>query len=395
MVAKSSGSNGSSGGSVTIIGAGTQVQGNIAFAGYLRVEGDVTGKISCTSDSNGTTVVHGAGSVTGAISSPHVVVSGRVQGPMRVTGSIEVHDGAAIVGDARYKKLSIQVGGAINGKLTPIHPEEHDESQPDRRVRGLAASEVRRWGLLPTADRRSAMRGWGAGKLALVVLLVAAAIVAWLIPDSSTSNAPVIVSAPEAASPPSAPTFEAASPDTRGQDTEAKTDAMEAKPDPASAQPMPALHADAKLAAPVPAPAPAAEPIAPVAKAVQAAPAPVLPAKPDVPEERPAPGMGRVIAINGYDPNKVSDVFFVSSKERCVMYIKRRDDAGEGRRIEIPKGTNKRYPVEENDVVRLAAGRMSMFFQGRKVSDRTLESGVWVTFVPLSFPGSEKAPATE
>ncbi len=397
MVSKSSGSNGSSRGSVTIIGAGTQVQGNISFSGYLRVEGDVAGKISCSSDSVGTTVVHGAGSVSGAINSPHVVVSGRVQGPMRVTGSIEVHDGAAIVGDASYKKLSIQVGGAINGKLTPLDPQVHDESQPDRRVRGLAASEVRRWGLLPKADRRSAMRDWGAGKLALVALLVVVGILAWLIPDSSPSDAPVIVSAPEPAAAPSESASEPASSESGGQNAEAKPDSTEGKPDPVLVPAMPALHTEAKAAAPVPPAAPAAETVAPVAKAspTVSAPAPVVSAKPEVPEERPAPGMGRVIAINGYDPNKISDAFFVSAKDRCVMYIKRRDDTGEGRRIEIPKGTNKRYPIGENEVVRVALGRMSMFFQGRKVSDRTLDSGVWVTFVPLPFPGSEPVPAAE
>ncbi|MBI4998064.1 MAG: polymer-forming cytoskeletal protein, partial [Rhodocyclales bacterium] len=92
---------------VTIIGPSASIRGSIAFSGYLRVQGSVVGDVTCNSETSGTTVIHGAGSVAGAIKTPNIVVGGRVEGPLEAAESIEIHDGATVVGAPPVRSPSL------------------------------------------------------------------------------------------------------------------------------------------------------------------------------------------------------------------------------------------------------------------------------------------------
>lgn len=349
MFGKQGSESRSASGAVTIIGPGVRVEGDIVFSGYLRVQGEVIGNITCLSDSHCTTVIHGAGSVTGAITSPNIVVGGRVTGPLDASESIEIHGGASVTGDVRYKQLAIHEGGFIDGALKPTAPPEQKAARQERRVARAESPDIAELDGPHAHERRASDHFWTLRKIviAVAVLAVLAAIFLWP-RHPAAPETPVYV--PPPAEPAPAPVEPPAEPK-----------APPVEPAPAAPEP----RAEAK-------PAPAAPPAAPVA-----APAPEL--------RKADPN--RVITVEGMDPEKPSDLFFVATKEPIVLFKKRRDDAGDGMRIDLETGAKRRFPITEDDVVRVARGKdLEMFYQGRKLSWGTLHSGAWIRFAPLPAP---------
>ena len=89
-----------------------------------------------------------------------------------------------------------------------------------------------------------------------------------------------------------------------------------------------------------------------------------------------------VIEIQGMDPAKQTGSFFVSSKEQAALLKKKWNDPGAGVRIDLPQGAERRIPISPNEIVRVAEGRnLGIFYQGRMVPARVIESGAWVNFV--------------
>lgn len=352
MFSKSANANDRRSSAVTIIGPSACIDGNIVFSGYLRVQGSVVGNVTCSSEATGTTVIHGAGSVAGTIKTPNIVVGGRVNGPLEATESIEIHEGAAVVGDARYKLLSIQEGGAIDGKLTPTAAAESAWPRQERRV---AASDVPAIQQLdgPNAhDRRASDRVWGSGKILIAAMaIVAVGAFVWQRQDNAPAEPPQLAVAP-------LPEDQASSP------------ASTASPAAPIVPP--------KVEAPLPAPK------------VEAAPPPAIVAEP------PKADPGRTVTVQGMDLDKPADVFFVSTREPITLFKKLRTDTGDGTRIELGSGTQRRVAVSEDEVVRVARGtKLDLFYQGRKLSSSVVQSGAWISFQPLVEPRPAPAPQAE
>lgn len=341
--------NGSGSGAVTIIGPGVRIEGNISFSGYLRVQGEVLGNIVCLDEHHGTTVVHGAGSVTGSIKSPNIIVGGRVQGPLHATTSVEVHNGASVVGDVVYKQLAIHEGGVIDGLLKATAAPE--KAWEDRRIARSESPDIQELDGPHAHERRASDHFWTKRKIVTGGVLLAILAIAFLWPrQTAKTESPVFV--PE----PAAPTVPA--------------------PEPVKAEPP---------APPVPVP-----PVVVPEPRVETRPVPVVAAPAPAPAPAPEPELrkadpGRVIAVHGMDQDKQSDFFFVATKESVVLFKKQINEPGDGTRIELAKGANRRFPVSEDDLVRVAAGKdLELFYQGRKVSWGVLHSGAWMRFVPLA-----------
>ena len=70
----------------TLIGANTNLIGDIHFTGGLRVDGHIAGNVTATGNEHDTLVLSNAGSVTGKISVANVVINGTVNGPIHASG---------------------------------------------------------------------------------------------------------------------------------------------------------------------------------------------------------------------------------------------------------------------------------------------------------------------
>lgn len=332
---------GAGNGAVTIIGPGVRIEGNISFSGYLRVQGEVMGDIVCLDEHHGTTVIHGAGSVTGSIKSPNIIVGGRVQGPLHATASIEVHNGASVVGEVRYKQLAIHEGGVIDGVVKASAAPE--KAWEDRRIARSESPDIMELDGPHAHERRASDRFWNKRKIAIGGVLAAILAVVFFWPrQPAKPESPVFVPEPPASTVPA--------------------------PEPVKTDPPAPPVPVTPVVAPEP---PAARP-----------PAPVTSADPS-PELRKA-DPGRIINVEGLDPEKPSDLFFVATKEAVVLYKKQRSDPGDGTRIELGSGTKRRFSISEDEVVRVASGKdLEVFYQGRKLSWGALHSGAWMRFIPL------------
>jgi hypothetical protein len=75
--------------------------------------------------------------------------------------------------------------------------------------------------------------------------------------------------------------------------------------------------------------------------------------------------------------------FLLISKEPSVLYRKKREEAGEGTRFVVQQGKTVSVAIGRNELFRVAEGRdLEIFYQGRKVTPKTIETGAWMSFVP-------------
>lgn len=361
-----SSANGSAGRSGSIIGTGVRIEGDIAFSGFLRVMGDIVGNVSCDSDSQGTTVIHGSGSITGTIKTPHIVVGGRVNGPLDASESIEIQEDAHVVGNARYKQIAIHAGGVIEGVLTAAASTDEAHSAQSGSERGVEVSAPlagKKFDLPSTNERILPKRSRGGRKLVAAIVIVAIGAVVWLGRRPTTVIAPAAVAVvPE--------------PDVAVKETPAPRSAPVVSDElPGGAKTVPDVAA----------------PVVPDAHVAEKAVVPAVSVAPTPQRDQPIVDANKVVMVQGMEPDKPADLFFVDAKTPSVLIKKQRSDPGDGTRIELSQGVRKRISISESEIVRaVPGGRVDLFYQGRKVSPRTVESGTWMGFAPLSPSGASE-----
>ena len=101
----------------SLIGAGTRIDGNVSFAGGLRVDGEIKGNVIADSSKPSTLVLSEQARVEGEIKVTHLVVNGTVVGPVHVAEYLELQSKAKVTGDVHYRTLEIQLGAIVEGKL--------------------------------------------------------------------------------------------------------------------------------------------------------------------------------------------------------------------------------------------------------------------------------------
>jgi cytoskeletal protein CcmA (bactofilin family) len=343
----------------TLIGSNVRIEGNIRFAGVLRVQGDIVGNVGCPDDRRGTMFVDPAGSVVGAVQVPHLVVWGRVRGPTHSAQSLEIHAGAHCVGDTAYQTIDVHFGGILEGLLTPSAGSTVDDSAPETPIPVVESSAPDEPG--PPLAEASPRSGQAASrrKLALgAMLAIAVLAVLWVgrqPAEPPRVSEPAAVEAAAASAPVEAAL--AAAGDGAPDGTAAGVAATAAAAASAS-------RAEAKAAP---------------------APAPALLADPD-------PEMKQVATVQGLNPAKPGDIVFLITSEPSVLFKKQREEASAGQQIELARGRNVSMAIARNELLRVAKGReIAIFYQGRKVPPANIESGVWMRFVP-QLPSAAENP---
>ncbi|BCM23805.1 bactofilin family protein [Methyloradius palustris] len=101
----------------TLIGAETKIEGDIHFTGGLRIDGSVRGNVTESPTSPSTLVLSESARIIGAVSVSHIVINGKVEGPVRANEYIELQTKSRVIGDVYYKSLEMHTGAVIEGKL--------------------------------------------------------------------------------------------------------------------------------------------------------------------------------------------------------------------------------------------------------------------------------------
>lgn len=104
----------------SLIAHGTQITGNVHFTEGLRVDGEVTGNLIAGDGHTSILVLSETAKVTGEIQADHVIVNGKIVGPIRARELLELQPKAQIEGDVHYKALEMHQGATIAGLLRPM-----------------------------------------------------------------------------------------------------------------------------------------------------------------------------------------------------------------------------------------------------------------------------------
>ncbi len=122
----------------SLIGSGTRVEGNITFAGGLRIDGIVQGDIAGSSESDATLVISEQATVEGEIRVAHLVVNGTVKGPIHALESLELQPRCRVTGDVYYVSLEMHLGAVVDGHL--MHRSEVDSKAVELKIASRASA---------------------------------------------------------------------------------------------------------------------------------------------------------------------------------------------------------------------------------------------------------------
>ena len=113
------------------IGLGSSIAGNVEGQKNFKIAGTLQGNISEAANGQGTLVVDQAGVLFGDIKYSNLIVIGRFEGSIEVTGRIEVYPSAVILGNIRYKQINIHPDAKVNGVLSCADLDAKDHERAD------------------------------------------------------------------------------------------------------------------------------------------------------------------------------------------------------------------------------------------------------------------------
>ncbi len=113
--------------SLSLIAAGTRIEGDIETDGVIRIEGRVEGSIRAARQ----VLVGRQGEVMGDITTREAVIGGRVEGTVNATERLEVQNTSFILGDINTRAIAVMEGGKINGTVRITDAKEPSDPDPE------------------------------------------------------------------------------------------------------------------------------------------------------------------------------------------------------------------------------------------------------------------------
>lgn len=113
----------------TVIGQGTVITGDVAFAGGLHLDGSIKGKVTGEADSRSTLTVSEQGAVEGDVWVENLILNGAVIGDVHASERVELATNARVSGTVYYRLLEMAMGAEVNGQL--VHTEEAAQASGD------------------------------------------------------------------------------------------------------------------------------------------------------------------------------------------------------------------------------------------------------------------------
>jgi len=101
----------------SLIGAGTSLDGDVTFAGGLRVDGEIRGNVRGAEGQPATLVISEHARIEGEISVSHLVINGTVIGAVHSSDFLELQARARVTGDVEYSTIEMHLGAVVQGRL--------------------------------------------------------------------------------------------------------------------------------------------------------------------------------------------------------------------------------------------------------------------------------------
>jgi cytoskeletal protein CcmA (bactofilin family) len=100
------------GGTFSVIGAGTVVTGNIKTEGSIRVDGKIVGNLVTQSDA----AVGLNGVVEGSVDARNITIAGKVLGTLTAVQKLILESHSVLKGDLRTSRLVVDEGAVFDGR---------------------------------------------------------------------------------------------------------------------------------------------------------------------------------------------------------------------------------------------------------------------------------------
>lgn len=101
----------------SLIGATTNIDGNLYFKGGLRIDGNVKGNVIAEEQAGSMLIISENSTICGEVRAAHVVVDGSILGPVFSSELLELLPKARVNGDVSYKALEMSSGATVTGLL--------------------------------------------------------------------------------------------------------------------------------------------------------------------------------------------------------------------------------------------------------------------------------------
>jgi len=102
----------------SIIADSLHIVGDIRFAGTLRIDGKVEGKIELLKGQEGTLILSTTGQVNGPVTVTNLITNGVINGRVFVDSKLECRNHSKINGHVNYGRLHLESGAIIEGRCT-------------------------------------------------------------------------------------------------------------------------------------------------------------------------------------------------------------------------------------------------------------------------------------
>ena len=134
MIGKKNSSPAKSGGKgnkdqiTTLVGEGASFEGNITTSS-ARIDGSFKGEAKLY----GSLIIGEKGHVQGDVSSPKVVVFGKIEGKVKAN-NLDIMESGNVEGDITVQTLTVESGGIFNGNSVMKHSEHSKETESKAEV---------------------------------------------------------------------------------------------------------------------------------------------------------------------------------------------------------------------------------------------------------------------
>ncbi len=101
----------------TLVGQGTEINGDLVFSGGLHVDGKINGNVVAEEGSSAILILSEFGRIEGEVTVPNMVLNGEIVGDVYGSIRVELAPKSRIKGSVYYNLIEMAIGAEVNGGL--------------------------------------------------------------------------------------------------------------------------------------------------------------------------------------------------------------------------------------------------------------------------------------
>ena len=106
----------------TLIGQGSEINGDLVFSGGLHVDGKIVGNVIAEEGSTAFLLLSEFGRIEGEVKVPNMVLNGEVIGDVYGSTRVELAPKSRVKGSVYYNLIEMAIGAEVNGGLVHQSP---------------------------------------------------------------------------------------------------------------------------------------------------------------------------------------------------------------------------------------------------------------------------------